>query len=68
VRDKIERQPISKDGQVAVRNAEATDLDVNELDYDYDIDINADQYPYTMLDSTQYFFAGVFYYEFLTLL
>ena len=63
VKDEVERRPISRDGQVAMRHAESADLDVNELDHDYDVDV--DQYPYRMLDSAQELFAGVLYHEHL---
>jgi hypothetical protein len=62
-KEEVERRPISRDGQVAMRHAESTDLDVNELDHDYDVDI--DLYPYSRLESTQELFAGVLYHEHL---
>ncbi|KAF2715238.1 hypothetical protein K504DRAFT_457409 [Pleomassaria siparia CBS 279.74] len=63
LKEKVEQRPISRDGQVAMRHAEATDLEVNELDHDYDI--NVDQYPYAMLDSAQGLFDGVLYHKHL---
>jgi hypothetical protein len=68
VRNRIERQSVLGDGQVAVRNAEATDLNVNDLDYGIDFDVDVDRYPYTILDSTQGLLACAFYHEYITLL
>jgi hypothetical protein len=62
-KDEVERRPISRDGQVAMRHAESADLDVNELDHDYNVDVN--QYPYSMLDSAHELFPGVLYHEHL---
>ena len=61
--EEVERRPISRDGQVVMRHAESTDIDVNELNHKYEVDVN--EFPYVNLDSAQELFAGVLYHEHL---